>query len=120
MTIVARANKIGLKVNKATLGKIISDGIKNYEHNREYKSYNVDPSIFLVIKTKEIAYLLGLLWADGNVSFANNTSKTPIIRHNAIEEDNQFFLPIFKKTGDWHSFTCLNEKAIGNKPISTN
>jgi len=30
------------------------------------------------------------------------------------------FLPIFKKTGDWKNFTILNEKAIGNKPISTN
>jgi hypothetical protein len=119
-TIVQRAIKLGIKVDKKVVSKLISSGIKKSESNREYDSYNVNPGIFLNIKTKEVAYLLGLIWADGNVSFANNASKTPIIKHNAIEEDNQFFLPIFKNTGDWHSFTNLNEKAIGNKPISTN
>lgn len=118
--IVARANKIGLKVDQNVVNKILSETRFNWENNRDFNSYNVNPNQFLKIETPEIAYLLGLIWADGNVSFANNATKTPIIKHNAIEEDNKYFLPIFKLTGNWHSFTIINEKAIGNKPISTN
>jgi len=118
--IAARARKLGLKVDQNVVNEILSKTRVNWENNREYDSYNVNPSQFLNIKTPEVAYLLGLIWADGHILLSNNEAQTPIIKHNAIEEDNKFFLPIFKLTGNWKSFTTINEKAIGNKPISTN
>jgi len=118
--VVARANKLGLKVNQIVINKILSETRVNWENNREYDSYNVNPNQFLKIETPEVSYLLGLIWADGHVILSNNEAGTPIVKHNAIEEDNEYFLPIFKSTGEWNSFTTINEKAIGNKPISTN
>lgn len=118
--IVARANKLGLKVNQKVINKILSKTRINWENNRNYNSYKVNPKQFLKIESPEVSYLLGLIWADGHINYANNNTKTPIIKHNSIEEDNKCFLPIFKSTGNWNSFTTTNEKAIGNKPISTN
>jgi len=69
---------------------------------------NVNAEQFLNIKTEEVAYILGLLWADGNVSFANNKAKTPIIKHNSKPFDNIIFLEILNKTGKWNTFTSKN------------
>ncbi len=118
--ISARARKLGLKVDKKVVNKILSETRNSWENNRDHDSYNVNPSQFLKIETPEVAYLLGLIWADGHIILSNNEAGTPVIKHNAIEEDNKYFFPIFKSTGDWGSFTTTNEKAIGNKPISTN
>lgn len=36
---------------------------------------------------KYVAYTLGLLWADGSIGFANNRTKTPIIKHSCVSTD---------------------------------
>lgn len=64
--------------------------------------------LFENIEDKEIAYILGLLWADGHVSFANNKSKTPIVKHSSKPEDNLIFKQILKHSGNWNSFTTKN------------
>lgn len=86
------------------------------------KIKNVDFRQFENIESKEIAYILGLLWADGHVTFANNKAKTPIIKHNSKPEDNFIFLDIFNKTGKWNTFTSKNigTFSTGNNYISTN
>jgi hypothetical protein len=68
----------------------------------------IDVEQFFNIKTKEIAYILGLLWADGHITFANNTAKTPIIKHTSKPSDNIIFLEILNKIGKWNSFTTKN------------
>lgn len=72
------------------------------------------------IRKPEIAYILGLIWADGHISFANNKAKTPIIKHNSTKIDNIDFIPIFNKTGKWNTFNFFNKKAIGKKEMSCN
>lgn len=63
---------------------------------------------FQSIKTNIHAYLLGLLWADGTVGFANNNAKTPQIKHSAKKEDNETFKNLFLKTGKWGSYCTKN------------
>lgn len=79
-------------------------------------------SLFENIKDKEIAYILGLLWADGHVTFANNLSKTPIIKHSAKEEDNSTFKKILQFSGNWNTFICNNTGTYAKTPktISVN
>ena len=82
----------------------------------------INLNLFKDIKDKEIAYILGLLWADGHVTFANNNAKTPIIKHSAKDSDNIIFKEILKFSGDWNSFTCKNIGSYAKTPktISVN
>ncbi len=82
----------------------------------------INLNLFKNIKDKEIAYILGLLWADGHVTFANNNAKTPIIKHSAKDSDNTTFKEILKFSGEWNSFTCKNIGSYAKKPktISVN
>lgn len=82
----------------------------------------VDSEQFFNIKTKEVAYILGLLWADGNVTYSNNKTKTPIIKHNSKPLDNVTFLKILNKIGNWNTFTTKNIGSYAKeiKDISTN
>ena len=73
-------------------------------------------SLFESINNKEIAYILGLLWADGHVSFANNPSKTPIVKHTAKDDDNQIFKEILQFSGNWNTFTCKNIGSYAKTP----
>jgi len=79
-------------------------------------------SLFEDIKDKEVAYILGLLWADGHVTFANNSAKTPIVKHSAKEDDNHTFSKILKFSGNWNTFTCNNVGTYAKSPktISVN
>lgn len=73
-------------------------------------------SLFENIKDREIAYILGLLWADGHVTFANNKSKTPIVKHTSKEEDNITFKEILLFSGSWNTFTCNNVGSYAKTP----
>jgi hypothetical protein len=73
-------------------------------------------SLFENIRDKEIAYILGLLWADGHVTFANNRSKTPIVKHSTKEDDNQIFKKILQFSGNWNTFTCNNVGSYAKTP----
>lgn len=66
---------------------------------------------FINIKTLSHAYILGLLWADGTIIFANNNAKTPQIKHSTKKEDNIDFKRIFKNTGNWG---CFETKNVGS------
>ncbi len=68
------------------------------------------------ISNKEIAYILGLLWADGHVTFANNQAKTPIIKHSAKDSDNIIFKKILDFSGEWNTFTCNNIGTYAKTP----
>ncbi|MFW6246945.1 MAG: LAGLIDADG family homing endonuclease [bacterium] len=78
--------------------------------------------LFKEINNKEIAYILGLLWADGHVTFANNKSKTPIIKHNTKTDDNETFLKILQFSGEWRTFISDNTGSYSKTPkkIATN
>jgi len=44
-------------------------------------------------------YILGLLWADGNIDNIGNS-----IRLECVEDDIEIFYPIFQKTGNWNRY----------------
>lgn len=94
----------------------------NWESNSNIMKNRINFNLFENIKNKEIAYILGLLWADGCVAFANNPSKTPIIRHSAKEEDNLVFKEILKYSGNWNNYTTKNVGSFAKTPktISVN
>lgn len=72
---------------------------------------------FLNIQTPEVAYILGLLWADGNLYKDQ-------IRINCVAEDLEKLEWIFDKTGKWRKFyskqlNCKDQLLIytNNKPL---
>lgn len=64
------------------------------------------PELFLNINTPEVAYLLGLIWADGCVH------KNRIILTN-VETDAIYFKKITDKCGDWN---CSRQDVFNNNP----
>lgn len=65
--------------------------------------YNVNPDHFLDIKTPEVAYILGLLWADGHVG-KNNTISISILK-----KDMDKVLKVFMKIGRWGQYEAQQE-----------
>lgn len=103
----SKARYLGLNVD----GKVIS---KLRSKNR------VDYNNFKNVLNSNYSYILGLLWSDGTVGFANNNAKTPQIKHTCVYYDSDCFNEIFKKTGDWGNYTFENKKSIGKNEMSAN
>ena len=68
---------------------------------------------FSKIRTKEAAYVLGLLWADGNL-YKNNIS----LRNMA--SDMEQIVPVFRKTGRWCVYNFHYKDRKPSIHISTN
>lgn len=79
------------------------------------KKSKVNADGFIRIDTLAHAYILGLLWADGTIIFANNEAKTPQIKHSAKKEDNQDFRKIFQYTGNWGLYETRNQGSFTKK-----
>jgi hypothetical protein len=105
-TISSYARRNGLKVSKESIYRILS---KNSIYINKYINV-VDP---------DIAYILGLIWSDGNVSFANNNSKTPIIKHTCVKYDSLNSDLIFEKL-NWRRFESENMKSLGKNTMIAN
>lgn len=91
--------------------------IKNMSNNR----INSDDFIDLNNENSVVnSYILGLLWADGYIGYANNPSKTPQIKHSCVIYDSDCFNKIFKQSGDWGNYTFENKKSIGKNTMSVN
>ena len=69
---------------------------------------NVKSNEFINCSKPNHAYILGLLWADGHVTFSNNNAMTPIIKHTTKEDDFKEFKEIIQKTGNWKYFHTKN------------
>lgn len=67
---------------------------------KSFDKYAVDPSLFLIPNSQLIAYILGLLWADGNIQ----TGKVNSISLASTFPDGEYFIPLFLKTGKWRSY----------------
>lgn len=62
-----KCEKLKLKISKNCRSKIsIARGIR-IDKNKLYSEYKVNPTPFINIDRKEIAYILGMLWADGYI-----------------------------------------------------
>jgi hypothetical protein len=84
-------------------------------------SNKVNSDLFTKNFTPESSYILGLLWADGYISKTTNS-----ISLQCLQDDIDYFLPIFLKTGKFNTYTkkqSLNNKLSGtinfsSKPIA--
>lgn len=107
-TVASCARRNGLKVNESLI-KSTRFQNKNVININDYT--NVDKP--------EIAYILGLIWTDGHVSFSNNKNKTPIVKHSCVKYDSQISDRIFNELG-WRNFDCENSQSIGKNTMSVN
>jgi hypothetical protein len=94
---------LGLKVNRDSIKEICS---KRSEKSPE--KCRVNPNQFLSVTTPEIAYLLGLLWADGHVKSINLSGS---IRFGNITSDIDDIRHVFHKTGDWNFYEMGRQRA---------
>lgn len=96
-----------LKVRQSTISKIVSEN--NIEKNRR-----ININDFYNIKSKEVCYFLGLLWADGHVSKKDNSISIECNGDDMIE---------FKKSldtfGKWSYYDRKRERyGVECKPIT--
>lgn len=97
--IISKANKLGLHT------KVIN---KSESKNKKF----IDFKLFKEF-TKESVYILGLLWADGNINLKNKITSI-----NCVEEDIDEVINIFKKTGEWIISPPI-KKYHNNKEVKT-
>jgi len=122
LQIIQHANYKGLKLNKdlASLSRI-----KGCEKKSE--EYNVNPDQFFNIKKPEVAYILGLFWADGYVkTFKRKSGGNYILRILFSESDYLDIKPVFDSLGKWGVYKQKKAKeswkqcvsiVTGNKPL---
>ena len=105
-TISSFARRNGLKVDKEVVIKNMSKNIINLDD-------------YVNVVDAKIAYILGLIWSDGSVSFSNNKSKTPIVKHSCVYYDSDISDLIFKEL-NWRRFESENKKSIGKNKMIIN
>ena len=102
-----------LRLNREVRGKIIRESKKKKLNSM----YSVNPENFFEPKTPEVAYILGLLWADGYVLKRRSSNSVSL---SVQEEDFLYFEPVLKKTGRWNIryYQHKNRKPQGLAEIS--
>lgn len=97
------------------------------QFDQDFSTYKVNTSQFLNPQTKEICYLLGILWADGYVTNNVTTYNKHRIQIGLEQSDFKSIEHIIDGTGAWTKITrdlskrgwktmCVAE--IANKPIN--
>lgn len=66
-----------------------------------FSEYNLNPEQFLNITSPEVAYILGLLWADGYI-YKKNYFNT--INIECKKEDLEYVKDVFMKIGKWNIY----------------
>lgn len=93
------ASKQGLHVDREIRKKNWSEALIKARASIQTKCldperYRVDPRQFQDVTTPEAAYILGLLWADGNIN-------RDLVRIQCVRKDLETLKWVFMKTGDW-------------------
>lgn len=84
------------KCNKAAIRVAI-------QHKKDNPApYQVDPNQFINVTTPEVAYILGILWADGTLSKGERRHSITL---NCLAEDMDEIMDVFIKTGKWNRYT---------------
>ncbi len=110
--VVQQAKKLGLKLNMSIIMRFVKE--------KSFNEYRVNPEPFFnpTFMTNIYAYLLGLIWADGHVSFWGSgcTISTCFSYQDAVD-----LLPIFQSVGNWRLY--ITKPKNNDKPayvVSTN
>lgn len=90
-----KVRKLKLKLNDDTRHKIYTNVIRPEKTDIEYK---VNPSQFIDIISPEVAYILGIIWADGNIYKKGYQNRIVI---SCKSEDLDLLKNIFLNTGKW-------------------
>jgi hypothetical protein len=84
-----------------------------YVFKKKDVDFNVNPTPFMTNRciTPIHAYLLGFIWADGNISKNGYTISARFIKTDGID-----FLPIFQKSGKWNVYKTKPKTKREGKP----
>ncbi len=117
----SKVQRMGLKLTKEKRGEII----RLNKPTKPLTEYSVEPTQFYAANTPEVAYILGLLWADGYVLHKSKNGKlrNRVSITNQIE-DFDIFSNILNKVGKWN-ITYRKQKnrkeqgtaEISNRPL---
>lgn len=106
--IISKAVKMGIRVSKERKRRTAALNGVLAEHK-----VNVPAEPFLHVQTPEVAYILGILWADG---YLNNKSQSYAVRLEIKTGDALSVLPTFRQTGAWN----ITERQRPNRqPVTT-
>ncbi len=103
-----KAFSLGLKLTNEA-----NKRIKKKSKQKPFEQFMVNPSQFFNIETAEIAYILGILWADGSI-YKNRVSLT------CVKKDILELLPIFLSTGTWRTYSTNIPEYQEQMTIHTN
>lgn len=79
-------------------------GYNQYNKKDLYQEYKVNHFQFFDIKKSEFSYILGLLWADGNLGIDKRSVCISCKYNDNINSDFNTIKMILEKTGDWKSY----------------
>lgn len=77
--------------------------LKNSLQSIKPEKCNINPNLFLNITTKEIAYLLGLIWADGFLNPSKN-GRNSNLGFVMVKEDIEIIKPMLDSIGKWNYY----------------
>lgn len=85
------AQKLGLRLTQESRNRIATEC-----KAKPFDRFNVDPTQFFSVSTPEVAYFLGIMWADGNV-YRSRYCDT--VRIGLVSEDIENLISVCKKIG---------------------
>jgi len=97
--LVGLRNRLKIKLSRETYSKVRMLDKKDHE-------YSVNPLPFMHITENIIAYLLGLIWADGTIFHRNEIgNRKNSVSLTLIKDDFEYIKPLLVKTGQWSYYT---------------
>ena len=99
-SIYVKAHRLNLKVPKKLKKKLQQEKLDYIK--KQKTDFKINTQLFIKNFTKESAYILGLIYADGSITSCENSGhcKNKIII-NLVAEDANNLLDVFLKTGKW-------------------
>lgn len=73
--------------------------IADIKSDKPHDQYRVNPDQFINVTTPEVAYILGMIWADGHLAGKNGRSQLILITQTA--SDMPDIMKVLNKTGQW-------------------
>jgi hypothetical protein len=105
--VTKRASVLGLRVTAERSIQRQSENVRCLWDNHPEKMSGVDYRVFIDCKTKEVAYVLGFLWADGYL----NRNHPYLIGLEIVRDDWDTISPVFEATGSW----CVSRRKRKNR-----
>lgn len=102
-------------VTTATVDPMVIHGL--LRRPKPERPEKVSSAQFEVVTDPRVAYLLGLLWADGHID--HHESKRYMIMINMVAEDLTCVEPVFDSTGAWNKYVSPKKEARTQRTFKT-